>query len=95
MALEFAGDYMTSDLTPERADRLTDQWARAWRLSWLPDRLLTEQQARAGLELAEIIHGTPDFELDELRLARAARCAGLLRLVLQQAVIVLNQRRSP
>ncbi|WP_054813745.1 hypothetical protein [Nocardia arizonensis] len=46
---------MTSDLTPEYAYRGTDSGVRNWRLSWLGDRPLTVEQARAGLELDELI----------------------------------------
>src|SRR6478752_5502313 len=45
---------MTSDLTAESAYRLADKWAKSWRLSWLPERLLTREQALAGMDLAEI-----------------------------------------
>ncbi|MFI9503831.1 hypothetical protein [Nocardia sp. NPDC052566] len=94
MTLIVTDESMSSDRTRERADRLTDQFAAAWRLSWLPERLLTEQQARAGLELAEIIHSTPNLDQDEVALARASRCAGQLHLVVEQARIALEYRRS-
>ncbi|WP_174553630.1 hypothetical protein [Nocardia arizonensis] len=42
---------MTSDISPETARRDSG----AWRLSWLPDRALTRAQARAGMDVDELL----------------------------------------
>lgn len=46
---------MTSDITPEIAERTTDHARSMWRLSWMPERRLSYEQARAGMELDEIV----------------------------------------
>ncbi|MEV0248693.1 hypothetical protein AB0H76_18980 [Nocardia sp. NPDC050712] len=82
---------MTSDITPETAYRETGAGPRLWRLSWLPDRLLTRQQAWAGMELDEILSDI-DSVHNRLIQARAADCAAELGLLWEQAVIMLSKR---
>jgi hypothetical protein len=82
---------MTSDLTPESAYRKTGAGERLWRLSWLPDRLLTRDQARAGMELDEIVSDL-DSVHNRMAQARAADCAAELGLLWEQAVIMLSKR---
>ncbi|GAB2659844.1 hypothetical protein [Nocardia goodfellowii] len=82
---------MTSDITPETAYRSTGEGARMWRLSWLPDRLLTREQARAGMELDEILSDM-DSVHSRIAQARAADCAAELGLLWEQAVIMLSKR---
>ncbi|MEU8895906.1 hypothetical protein [Nocardia sp. NPDC048505] len=82
---------MTSDITPETAYRETGSGDRLWRLSWLPDRLLTREQARAGMELDEILSDIDSVHNRHTQ-ARAADCAGVLGLLWEQAVIMLSKR---
>jgi hypothetical protein len=85
---------MTSDITPETAQRVADKWAKSWRLSWLPDRLLTREQALAGMDLAEIF-STQDFRLDSTAQTRAFCCAGQLGIPLERIGLELLHRRHP
>ncbi|WP_330255554.1 hypothetical protein OG874_13925 [Nocardia sp. NBC_00565] len=85
---------MTSDSTAESADRLAGTWAKSWRLSWLPDRLLTHEQALAGMDLAEIF-STQDFRHDPTVRARALICAGQLGIPLELIGLELLHRRHP
>ncbi|MEU7218744.1 hypothetical protein [Nocardia iowensis] len=62
----------------------------AWRLSWLPNRL-TREQARAGMELDEILSG-PDSAANPQAQARADALAGELGLSVQQALALLHDR---
>jgi hypothetical protein len=84
---------MTSDITAESAHRLADRWSKSWRLSWLPDRLLTREQALAGMDLAEIF-STQDFRHDELVRSRAFSCAGRLGIPLEHIGLELLHRRQ-
>lgn len=85
---------MTSDITAESAHRLAGEWAKSWRLSWLPDRLLTRDQAMAGMDLAEIF-STQDFRHDSTVRARAFVCAGQLGIPLELIGLELQHRRHP
>jgi hypothetical protein len=81
---------MTSDITPETAFRESGG-GRLWRLSWVPDRLLTREQARAGMELDEILSDI-DSVHNRIAQARAGDCAAELGLLWEQAVIMLSKR---
>lgn len=85
---------MTSDLTAESAYRLADKWAKSWRLSWLPERLLTREQALAGMDLAEIF-STQDFRHDSTVHARAFYCADQIGIPLELIGLELLHRRHP
>lgn len=82
---------MISDITPESAYRQTGSGAAVWRLSWLPDRLLTREQALAGMELDEIL-SDPDIVHDRHAHADAAVLAGRVGIIWEQAVILLSKR---
>ncbi|MBY8861251.1 hypothetical protein K7711_32575 [Nocardia sp. CA2R105] len=55
MTIETTPWAMSSDRTPEHAWRVVAVGAAVWRLSWLPDHRLTFEQARAGMELDELL----------------------------------------
>ncbi|WP_433715778.1 hypothetical protein ACQP2U_18430 [Nocardia sp. CA-084685] len=82
---------MISDITPESAYRQNRSGAAVWRLSWLPDRLLTREQALAGMELDEIL-SDPDIVHDRHAHADAAILAGRVGIISEQAVILLSKR---
>ncbi len=51
---------MSSDRTAHHAAELvTPAGRRVWRLSWLPDRLLTYNEAITGMVLAEMVTARP------------------------------------
>ncbi|MEV0032624.1 hypothetical protein [Nocardia sp. NPDC050793] len=79
---------MTSDCTNESAQRVADKWPKSWRLSWLPDRLLTREQALAGMDLAEIV-STQTYRHDRLAHLRAVHYAGQLGIPLEQILLGL------
>ncbi|WP_433191953.1 hypothetical protein ACQP1G_24735 [Nocardia sp. CA-107356] len=82
---------MISDLSPESAYRETGSGAAVWRLSWLPERRLTREQARAGMELDEILSDL-DSVHDRHAHADAAILAGTLGIIWEEAVIRLSKR---
>ncbi|MFB7874163.1 hypothetical protein ACFC06_02850 [Nocardia sp. NPDC056064] len=77
-----------SDRTPEYATRGDDG---RWRLTWLPERPLTREQAIAGLRLDEII-SDPALVNDRMAIAEATSCADRIGIILEQAVIRLWKR---
>ncbi|MEV0296440.1 hypothetical protein [Nocardia sp. NPDC050710] len=79
---------MTSDVTHESAQRVAEKWLKSWRLSWLPDRLLTREQALAGMDLAEIV-STQTYRHDRSAHIRAVHCAGQLGIPLEQILLEL------
>ncbi|MBF6098657.1 hypothetical protein [Nocardia cyriacigeorgica] len=90
----YATDWsMTSDITPETAHRVPGDFLMPWRLSWLPDRRLSAEQARAGMELDEIV-SDPALVYDQAALARGAHCAGMLGLLWEHAIVLLSKRLS-
>ncbi|MEV5832048.1 hypothetical protein [Nocardia sp. NPDC052112] len=62
-----------------------------WRVSRLPDRLLTDDQAWAAMELTELLAGPRH---DPARMTRAIRHAGRLGMIVGEALLVLAQRRT-
>lgn len=91
MNVHATGWTMISDITPESAYRVAENGAAVWRLSWLPHRLLTREQALAGMELDEII-SDPDAVYDRVAQAQAAARADQLGILWEQAVIMLSKR---
>lgn len=83
---------MTSDITPESAYRDGDG-AQVWRLSWLPDRRLTEAQARAGMELDELL-SDPHVVHDRIAQARVDGYADRLGMVREHVIILLARRMA-
>jgi hypothetical protein len=53
MTLTITDHAITSDVTGHTAQRVNWQVDPGWRLSWLPDRLLTRNEAITGMTLAE------------------------------------------
>jgi hypothetical protein len=82
---------MISDITPESAYRTNGPGDRNWRLSWLPDRLLTREQAFAGMELDEIL-SNPAGVHDRIAQAEATKRADTVGIIWEQAVILLSKR---
>lgn len=82
---------MISDLSPESAYRESVSATAGWRLSWLPDRLLTREQAMAGMELDEILSDL-DSVHDRHAHADAAILAGTVGIIWEEAVIRLSRR---
>ncbi|WP_191094467.1 hypothetical protein [Nocardia colli] len=80
---------ITSSITPESAHY--DPGAGGWRLSWLPDRQLTREQALAGMQLDELL-SDPEAAADPQLMAHANELALQLDLLVAQAVILLTKR---
>ncbi|WP_378729906.1 hypothetical protein [Nocardia brasiliensis] len=93
MALYFTELSITSDTTPECASRTISRGRVAWRLSWLPDRTLTFEQARAGMELDELL-SQPGSAHDGPALALANEYAGKLGMLREHVVILLAKRMA-
>ncbi|WP_069165815.1 hypothetical protein [Nocardia altamirensis] len=91
MTLYVSERSITSDSTPEYASRTANREGVAWRLSWLPGRTLTLDQARAGMELDELL-SDPDKVHDYAALAKADTCASRIGLIREQVVILLAKR---
>lgn len=81
---------LTSDITPEFARRVAGSpgW---WGLSWLPERVVSFEQAWAGMVLDEIV-SDPRLVSDRMALAYAATQADTLGVVWEQAVVRLSRR---
>ncbi|MFF0492237.1 hypothetical protein ACWDSJ_35095 [Nocardia sp. NPDC003482] len=84
---------ITSDVTPEWAVRVDRVALHSWRLSWLPDRLVTRDQAVAGMELDELL-SEPGGVADPDLLTRADRRAAQLFIRRDHAVILLARRSA-
>lgn len=82
---------MTSGISPEFAERVQTRHGSRWRLSWLPERDLSLEQACAGMEVDEIL-SDPALVDDEAALAYAAQQVALLGLVWEQVVHLLANR---
>ncbi|MGI5219274.1 hypothetical protein [Nocardia sp. CA-290969] len=80
---------ITSDVTPEHAYRDNESDAMGWRLSWMPDRPLTREQALAGMML-DVLVSDPEFM--RTKTAEAKAHADILGIRFEQAVILLAQR---
>lgn len=91
MATTITDVLMTSDQTPHTA-----QWSQhaaadgkgAWVVSWLPQRLLTRDQAITAMTLAEVV-ATQDVSTGPW-LLHVEGWAGELGLTAQQAVALLT-----
>jgi hypothetical protein len=77
---------MTSSRTPEWAWRTVGDQEPAWRLSWLLNQL-TREQARAGMELQELLTH-PDSASADTAQALAAE----LGITVTQALSLLHRR---
>ncbi|WP_405486597.1 hypothetical protein [Nocardia sp. NBC_00511] len=70
---------ITSAVVGEFAERLPGHKETDWRVSWLPDRLLTRTQAIAAIELVELLYdtGRPADAGVQARVAAAAAELGI------------------
>ncbi|MGW4356747.1 hypothetical protein ACWELJ_32150 [Nocardia sp. NPDC004582] len=91
MTIDITTRAMTSDISPEYALREYRRGQVVWRLSWLPARHLTHEQARAGMELDEVL-SDPAVVDDEAAHLWAADLATRLGIGVERAVILLAQR---
>ncbi|MBF6210141.1 hypothetical protein IU433_02685 [Nocardia puris] len=91
MAITTTDWFMISDLTPESAYRERGPGERVWRLSWLPGRLLTCEEALAGMELDEKL-SDPGLVHDRVAMAEAAVRADRLGILVEQAIVWLYKR---
>lgn len=91
MTIDITTRAMTSDISPEYALREYRRGEVVWRLSWLPALHLTHEQARAGMELDEVL-SDPEVVYDEAAHLWAADLATRLGIGVERAVILLAQR---
>ncbi|WP_216894059.1 hypothetical protein [Nocardia alni] len=82
---------ISSDITPERAFRVSTDRANTWQLSWLAGRMLTRDQAIVGMELDELL-SDPGYVFDRLQISEVDERAGLLGILSEQAIILLARR---
>ncbi|MFI6865670.1 hypothetical protein [Nocardia sp. NPDC050406] len=82
---------ITSSLTQEWARRSTED-DPAWELSWRPEPRLTLEQARAAMELTELLSG-PHDERDAAAARRAEDIAATLGITVIDAISILYRRR--
>lgn len=91
MTIHITDWLMTSGISPEFAERVQTRHGSWWRLSWLPDRDLSFEQAYAGMAVDETL-SDPALVYDETALARAVESVDLLGLVWEQVVVLLANR---
>lgn len=91
MTIHITDWLMTSGISPEFAERVQTRHGSWWRLSWLPDRDLSFEQAYAGMSVDQTL-SDPALVYDETALARAAESVELLGLVWEQVVVLLANR---
>ncbi|MGW2662303.1 hypothetical protein ACWCW7_15170 [Nocardia tengchongensis] len=82
---------ITSAVVDEFAERLPGIEETDWRVSWLPGRLLTRQQALAAMELAELLFD-PASRNDPGTPATVAAAAELLGIRPIDAAAALSAR---
>ena|SRR6266568_3141172 len=82
---------ISSDVTPERAFRISRESANTWQLSWLDGRMLTRDQAIIGMELDELL-SDPERVYDRSHMSRVDDRAGRLGIISEQAIILLVRR---
>ncbi|MEV0296439.1 hypothetical protein [Nocardia sp. NPDC050710] len=91
MTVEATEWTMISDVSPEYAYRDAGTGDAVWRLSWLPDRRLTREQALAGMELDELLSDLSIVH-DRIAHAQAASRADTLGIMWEHALILLSKR---
>lgn len=79
------------DLSPGYAFRIIGRGEREWRLTWLPQRRLSREEPRAGMELDELL-SDPAVVYGDRAHAAAAQPAERLGIGVDRAVILLAQR---
>ncbi|WP_405495496.1 hypothetical protein [Nocardia sp. NBC_00511] len=92
MTIFYSDWQMTSDLTPEAAQRVAG-WEVEWKVSWLPERRVSRGQALAGMELAEIFSGN-HRQQDAILAVRAHVSAQELGVSLEEARARVLGRRA-
>jgi hypothetical protein len=91
MTLHITERLITSTVTPETAHRIPLAEGGMWVLSWLPDRVLTRDQAISGLVLDETL-SVPDTVHTEFAMELAAFRAADLGLTPREVVLRLCAR---
>ncbi|MQY22197.1 hypothetical protein [Nocardia macrotermitis] len=91
MTIETTDWAMSSDRTPEHAWRVAAAGVAVWRLSWLPDHRLTFDQARAGMELDELL-SDPAIVHDLAAHRRVSEHSATLGVRYEHAVVLLARR---
>ncbi|MFD6394231.1 hypothetical protein ACWF9G_03375 [Nocardia sp. NPDC055029] len=90
MTIHITPDDMRSTHSPEYAERVGSD-PEIWRLSWLPERRLSRDQAYAGMELDELISDLTAAG-DRLAHAQINALADTVGIVWEQAIIRLYKR---
>lgn len=90
MTIHITPDDMRSSHSPEYAEWVGSD-PEVWRLSWLPERRLSRDQAYAGMELDELISDLTAAN-DRLAHAQINALADTLGIVWEQAIIRLYKR---
>ena len=91
MTIHITAWLMTSDISPEFAERVQTRHGSQWLLSWLPGRDLSFDQAYAGMTVDETL-SDPALVQDETALGRAVESVDLLGMVWEQVVVLLANR---
>ncbi|MGX1808716.1 hypothetical protein ACWIGI_23600 [Nocardia sp. NPDC055321] len=68
---------ITSGIVGEFAERLSDSADSSWRVSWLPGRVFSRDQALAAIELVELLYDPVHTDEPELQASVAAAAATL------------------
>ncbi|MFE3190934.1 hypothetical protein ACFXHA_18120 [Nocardia sp. NPDC059240] len=92
MALEFMPWTIRSDKSPEIAFRTTLSMD-SWMLTWLPDRMLTLEQAAIGMGLDEVLSDPAPADAEDA-LEVAEMRAAQLGLTLREVVVLLWVRSA-
>lgn len=87
MALEFTPWTIRSDKSPEMAFRTTLSMD-SWKLTWLPDRMLSLEQAAIGMGLDEVLSDPAPADAEDA-LEVAEMRAAQLGLTLREVVALL------
>ncbi|MEV6072807.1 hypothetical protein AB0L82_40220 [Nocardia sp. NPDC052001] len=82
---------ITSGVIGEFAERIHREGEAQWRVSWLPGRLLTREQALAAIELVELLYDTTRADDADARTGIAA-AAALLGIRPIDAAAALSER---
>lgn len=85
---------ITSGVVSEFAERLPGRADADWRVSWLPGRLLTREQAIAAMELVELLF-EPDRGADPAARDAITAAAELLGIRPIDAAAALSERHRP
>ncbi|QLY30665.1 hypothetical protein [Nocardia huaxiensis] len=86
-----SGWSITSAVVDEFAERIPGEHETVWRVSWLPGRLLTRDQAIAAIELVELLYDA-DRANDRGIQTAIAVAAGVLGIRPIDAAATLSER---